>query len=118
MTLNKIICQLRISHYTYLLAVHHIIFYSAENQIQFLSAAVPGIVPFRKGSLVHGASEFLCCRMIWVPPPPFPIEMAPPSLFLSTLAPAPAPLYLSKTERNFIEKNHGCKRMFCKLSQF
>jgi hypothetical protein len=36
-----------------------------------------------KGSIVYRVPQFLCCRMIWVPPPPFPCEMASlPSVFL------------------------------------
>jgi hypothetical protein len=30
-------------------------------------------------------TEFLCCRIIWVPPPPFPCEMAPPPLYFYSL---------------------------------
>ncbi len=48
--------------------------------------SVHPIVLQRKGSTVHRVTEFLCCRMIWVPPPlPFPCEMAPPSLSFYSL---------------------------------
>jgi hypothetical protein len=32
--------------------------------------------------IVYRVPEFLSCRMIWVPHPPFPCELAPPPLFL------------------------------------
>ncbi len=45
---------------------------------------------------------------------PEPRSLPKPKLRIA----APAPFYLPQTWRNFIEKNHGCWRRFCKFLQF
>jgi hypothetical protein len=95
---NYLVITVLISHYTYLLAVHsshNFLFCKKSNSVFKCCCSWDCPLPQREFSTWITRVSVLSYDM--GPPFPFPFEMAPPSLFLSTLAPAPAPLYLSKT---------------------